>query len=189
LQGKGLANLVWCVAGSRPARRGAGRRGLTEIFAMIEQTPLSVWVREDLSAFFYILIVHAIGMALLVGGGVVVCLAMLAMPAGAPLHKLRGFFPVMQLGLALAVLSGLGLLVGYPAKALTNPVFALKFAFLVAAALLMWRMQLRLFPLCERGEELPDWRRPAAAAGLLLWACGVVAGKFLPYTHHILMVS
>ena len=162
---------------------------MTEIFAWIEQTPLSIWVREDLSAFFYILIVHAIGMAFLVGGGVAVCLGILGLPDGAPLHRFRGFFPVMQIGLALAVVSGLGLLVGYPAKALTNPVFAVKFAFLIAAALLMWRMQLQLFPLSERGEPLPDWRRPAAALGLLLWAGGVAAGKFLPYTHHILMVS
>jgi hypothetical protein len=162
---------------------------LIEIFGWIEQTPLSIWVREDLSAFFYILIVHAIGMALLVGGGVAVCLGMLGMPNGAPLHKFRGFFPVMQIGLVLAVISGFGLLVGYPAKALTNPVFAVKFAFLIGAAVVMWRMQRRLFPLSERGEPLPDWRRPAAIAALALLSGGVSAGKFLPYTHHILMVS
>lgn len=162
---------------------------MIEIFAWVEQTPLSIWVREDLYAFFYILIGHAIGMAFLVGGGVAVFLGMLGMPNGAPLHKFRGFFPVMQIGLVLAVISGLFLLVGYPAKALTNPVFALKFTFLIAAAVLMWRMQRVLFPLAERGEPLPDWRRPLAILGLVLWAGGVASGKFLPYTHHILLVS
>ena len=159
------------------------------VFAWIEQTPLSIWVREDLYAFFVILICHSLGMAFLVGAGMAVCLRVLGVAKNAPLEKFRGFFPVIWIGLSVSILSGLLLLVGYPAKALTNPVFAVKFACLIGAALLMRAMVKRLFPLAARGETLPDWSRPIAALALLLWAAGVTAGKFLPYTHHILMVS
>lgn len=159
------------------------------VFAWIEQTPLSIWVREDLYAFFVILIFHSLGMAFLVGGGMAVCLRVLGVAERAPLEKFRGFFPAMWIGLSAAILSGLLLLAGYPAKALTNPVFAVKFACLIGAGLLMRVMARRLFPAAARGEPLPGWRRPIAVAALVLWAGGVTAGKFLPYTHHLLMVS
>jgi hypothetical protein len=159
------------------------------IFAWIEQTPLSIWIREDLYAFFVILIFHSLGMGFLVGAGMAVCLRVLGVAKGAPLEKFRGFFPVMWIALAVSIVSGLLLLAGYPAKALTNPVFAVKFTCLIAAALLMRAMARRLFPIAARGEALPDWSRPVAGIALLLWAGAVTAGKFLPYTHHILMVS
>ena len=159
------------------------------VFAWIEQTPLSIWVREDLYAFFVILIFHALGMGFLVGAGMAVCLRVLGFARRAPLDKFRGFFPVMWIGCSVSILSGLLLLIGYPAKALTNPVFAVKFACLIGAALLLRMMVKRLFPVAARGEALPAWSRPIAALALLLWAAGVTAGKFLPYTHHILMVS
>src|SRR6187551_1788101 len=110
---------------------------MMDAFAWIEQTRLSVFVREDFYAYFVLLIFHAWGMAFLVGGGVAVCLRTLGVASGARLERFRGFFPVMWIGAVMAIISGLGLLAGYPAKALTNWIFALKFACLISAALLM----------------------------------------------------
>lgn len=42
---------------------------MMDALAWIEQTRLSVWVREDFYAYFVLLILHAWGMAFLVGGG------------------------------------------------------------------------------------------------------------------------
>jgi hypothetical protein len=162
---------------------------MMDVFAWIEQSPLSIYVREDFYAFFVILIFHSLGMGLLVGGGMAIALRTAGFASGAPLQKFRGFFPVMWIGLALAVASGVLLLIGYPANALTNPVFAVKFACLIAAGLLVREIVRRLFPVAERGEELPPWSRWLGFVTLALWGFGVTAGKFLPYTHHILMVS
>ena len=95
----------------------------------------------------------------------------------------------MKLGAALAIVSGLGLLAGYPAKALTNWVFALKFVCLGAAALLVWRMARNLIPLAGQGEALPGQARWMAAAALALWIGGVACGKLLLYTNTILLTS
>ncbi|HVY90444.1 MAG TPA: hypothetical protein VG942_16375 [Hyphomonadaceae bacterium] len=162
---------------------------MTDIFAWIEQTPFSIWLREDLYAFFVVLIFHSLGMAFLVGGGMVICLRVAGLASGARLEKFRGFFPVMWIGLVMAVCSGVLLLWSYPAKALTNPVFALKFILLISAGVMMGVIAKRLFPLAERGEALPGWARWAGIGTFVLWAAGVTAGKFLPYTHHVLMVS
>ena len=157
--------------------------------AWIEQTPLSVFVREDLYAYFVLLIFHAWGMALLVGGGVAVSLRVLGVASGARLERFAGFFPVMWLGAAMAIVSGLGLLAGYPAKALTNWVFALKFICLIGAAALVWRMGRDLFPLAARGEPLPPRARWMGAAALALWLGGVACGKLLLYTNSMLLTT
>jgi hypothetical protein len=155
----------------------------------IEETRLSVFVREDLYAYFVLLILHAWGMALLVGGGIAVSLRVLGVASGARLERFAAFFPFMWLGAALAIVSGLGLLAGYPAKALTNWIFALKFACLIAATLLVRRIAREVFPLAARGEAIPDRARWQAGAALALWLGGVACGKLLLYTHTILLTS
>jgi hypothetical protein len=159
------------------------------LFATIEQTHLSVWMREDPYAYFLALIFHAFGMALLVGGGIVVSLRVLGVAAGAALHRFRGFFPVMWWGAALAIPSGLLLLAAYPAKALTNPVFAIKFACLIAAALLVRAMARGAFSAAARHEPPPHGSRLIAALSLAMWLGGVAAGKLLLHTYTILTVT
>lgn len=143
------------------------------LFATVERSAPSIWMREDDYAYFIALIFHAFGMALLVGGGIVISLRRLGFAPLAELPRFRGFYPVLWIGAALAISSGLALLVAYPAKALTNPVFAVKFACLIGAALLL---------------RVPDSRRLAALA-LVLWLGGVVAGKLLLHTAKILTVT
>ena len=162
---------------------------MTEIFAAIEQSAFSIFMREDFYAYFIALIFHSIGMALLIGGGILVSLRIMGLAPGARLERFAGFFPVMWVGLALAVLSGIALLAAYPAKALTNPVFGLKFASLIAAAVLMRWMARRYFPLAAADQSLPPRAKWIAALTLALWLGGVVFGKLLLHTSIMLMVS
>jgi hypothetical protein len=118
-------------------------------------------------------------MALLVGGGIVVSLRAMGSGSQPRLAGFRAIISVMWLGLVLAVPSGLVLLVAYPAKAFTNPVFAIKFACLAGAALLVRRLL--------RGDGPPA--RGIAALCLLLWLAGVAAGKLLLHTYHVLTVT
>ena len=160
-----------------------------DAFRWIEQTPPSVFVREDFYAYFVLLIVHAWGMAFLVGGGIAVSLRVLGVAAGTRIERFRGFFPFMWLGAAMAAVSGIGLLAGYPAKALTNWVFAFKFACLISAALIVRHIARRQFPRTARGEALPRSARWLAAAALALWLGGVASGKLLLYTNTVLLAS
>jgi hypothetical protein len=162
---------------------------MMDAFRWIEQTPVSVFMREDFYAYFVALIFHAWGMAFLVGGGMAVSLRAMGFASGARLEKFAGFFPVMWIGAAMAILSGLTLLVGYPAKALTNWVFALKFVCLGGGAFLVWRIAHDYFPMAARGDALPARIRWLGAAAFLLWGAGVVCGKLLLYTNKMLLVS
>ncbi|MXO58499.1 hypothetical protein GRI89_02945 [Altererythrobacter salegens] len=158
-------------------------------FRWIENTPPSVFVREDFYAYFVLLIFHAWGMAMLVGGGLVVSLRLMGVASGARLERFAVFFPWMKVGTVMAILSGIGLLLGYPAKALTNWVFALKFACFIAAALTMRHAAYAYFPLAASGKVVPAGSRGVGAAAFLLWIGGVACGKLLLYTNTVLMVS
>jgi hypothetical protein len=105
------------------------------------------------------------------------------------MERFRGFFPFMWLGAGLALVSGLGLLAGSPGKALTNWIFALKFACLIGAALLVRRMARTAFPAAARGEATSAASRLTAAAALALWLGGVAGGKLLLYTNTMLLTT
>ena len=145
-----------------------------------------MFVREDFYAYFVLLIFHAWGMAFLVGGGVAISLRVLGVASGTRLERFRGFIPVMWLGAVLAIVSGIGLLAGYPAKALTNWIFALKFACLLGAAWLVWRIARTVLP---SGDPIPPRGRWMAAAALALWLGGVASGKLLLYTNTMLLTT
>lgn len=155
---------------------------MMETLAWIEQTPLSRFVREDFYAYFVLLIGHAWGMALLVGGGFALSARILGFAPGVPLEMLRRLYPVMRVGAVLAVISGMGLLAGYPAKALTNWVFAAKFACLIAASLLSVHM-------VRRSIAQTGGTKRLAALALLLWLGGIAGGKLLLYTNVMLLTS
>src|SRR5687768_9367863 len=97
-------------------------------FDWIENSALSLWVRESPSmwAFPFILILHTIGMAFLVGPNLALNLRVLGVGSGIPLSLMQRVFPIMRLGFVVNAVSGLLLLIAYPTKALTNPVFYLK---------------------------------------------------------------
>ena len=162
---------------------------MIDALAWIDQTRLSAFVREDFYAYFVLLIVHAWGMAFLVGGGVAIALRVLGVASGARLERFAGFIPFMWLGAAMAAVSGLGLLAGYPAKALTNWIFALKFACLIGASLCVRRMRREVFPVAARGGAIPASGRRTAALSLALWFGGVACGKLLLYTHTMLLTT
>lgn len=154
--------------------------------AWFEQTPPSIFMREDFYAYFVALILHAWGMAMLVGGGVAVSLRALGVAGGTRLQSWQALFPIMRVGAVLALVSGLGLLAGYPAKALTNWVFALKFALLIGAALLVMRLARANF---AAGVEPAGRARWQAALALLAWLGAIAAGKLLLYTYAMLMTT
>ncbi len=60
----------------------------------MEQTQLSLFVREDFYAYFVLLIFHAWGMAFPVGGGIAVSLRVMGVAPGTRLEKFAGLFPI-----------------------------------------------------------------------------------------------
>jgi len=161
-----------------------------EYLVWLEGTAFSVWMRESGLAFFSGLILHALGMGFLVGVHVVTDLRVLGVAPGVPLPLMKRFRPVAGVALAVVIASGVLLLVAYPAKALTNPVFYVKLA-AVAAALLVGRSLARgiLSDAVHHGGRPPGSAGALAMLSIALWVTAITSGRFLAYTYNVLMAS
>ena len=157
------------------------------LFLWLESTAFSIWMRESPSLFAFpgILAAHTIGLGLLAGLNGALDLRLLGAAKGIPPAAFTRFLPFMWLGLWMNVLSGIALLLAYPTKALTNPVFSVKLG-LIAAGLVLLRAILQR----AGGAEAPNrTAKVLAAASLLVWAGAITAGRLLAYTCSRLMVD
>jgi hypothetical protein len=164
---------------------------LMQWLARIELSVLSTAVREVWWVFPSVLVIHSLSMAMMAGFGTVVAIRVMGfMPAIAPnapplntlpLSSLARFRFLLWAGLVAATFSGVVLLTAYPAKALTNPLFYIKLLILTCVSWLSlqflrerWhaKLQARLAVLCLAG-----------------WVAVIFAGRFLAYTHTVLMAS
>ena len=155
----------------------------------IEESGLSTWLRESESpfAFYFVLLFHTFGLALLVGANAVIDLRLLGIGRDIPLAPLKRLFGIMWSGFAINAVSGLLLLIAYPTKALTNPVFYTKLTLIGFAVWIMTTLQSRVFSdstlnetaMMARGRTLAKW-------SLVLWIGVITAGRLLAYTYKYL---
>jgi hypothetical protein len=155
-------------------------------FAWLEETGLSNWMRESTVGFFGALIVHSLAMGLVVGINLMVALRLLGIAPRIPAGLLQKFFPLMWSGVVAIVLSGLLLLLAYPAKALTNWVFYFKLV-CVTGGLLLGRYFVRQLAKHAMQTAIPLSLKQLAVLSIALWVCGITAGRFLAYTHTVLL--
>lgn len=166
---------------------------MIEVFEALERNALSVWIREFPSVFGFptILFLHTLGLAMVAGVSIAIDLWILRGPSLATPPRIAGLARTMWLGFGINALSGVALLLAYPAKALTNWVFYLKMALVLIGVYVAARINRELLPI--DGARAPfaggiDARRWAAAS-LLVWAAAIVTGRLLAYTHSVLFAS
>jgi hypothetical protein len=155
----------------------------------IEDTAFSTWLRESESpfAFYFILLFHTFGLALLVGANVIVDLRLLGVARAIPLAPMQRLFRIMWIGFAINTVSGVLLVIAYPTKSLTNPDFYAKLAIIGLAIWVMHKLSAQVFAdtslseqeMTARGATLAKW-------SLALWFAAIAAGRLLAYTYKYL---
>lgn len=152
----------------------------------IEDSSFSTWMRESDSpfAFYFVLLFHTFGLALLVGANSLVDLRLLGFFRSIPLAPLKRFFRIMWIGFGINATTGVLLLASYPTKALTNPDFYIKLTIIGCAIWILVKIQKNVFSdttiteadMMARGATLAKW-------SLLLWVGAISAGRLLAYTY------
>jgi hypothetical protein len=160
-----------------------------EFLRAIEDSGFSTWLRESESpfAFYFVLLFHTFGLALLVGANAVVDLRILGVAREIPLAPLKRLFRIMWVGFGINALTGVILIIAYPTKALTNPVFYVKLTLIAFAIWVITLLKDRVFDvpgldeksMMARGATLARW-------SLLLWIGAISAGRLLAYTYKYL---
>jgi hypothetical protein len=162
------------------------------LFSWIEATAFSIWLRESPSlwVFPFVLILHTVGLAFLVGANIAIDVRVLGLARAVPLRSLARYHAVMWTGFWINAVSGVLLLIAYPTKSLTNPLFYVKLLLIALALWLAGAIRARM----------PDGGMPTTAPGianlralamvsLACWALGITAGRFLAYTYSRLLVD
>jgi hypothetical protein len=152
----------------------------------IEDSSLSTWLRESESpfGFYFVLLFHTFGLALLVGANSLVDLRLLGFFRKIPLAPLKHFFRIMWIGFGINATTGILLLTAYPTKALTNPVFYAKLTMIGCAIWILTKLKKNVFTsdtasdedMMARGATLAKW-------SLFLWVGAISAGRLLAYTY------
>ena len=138
-------------------------------------------MRESPSLFVFpgALAAHTVGLAFVAGLNGALDLRLLGVARGIAPAAFTRFLPFMRLGLWVNIITGIALLLAYPTKALTNPVFYLKLG-LIGVALVL------LKPILRRARDTASIDATAtrllAAASLAAWAAAIAAGRLLAYT-------
>ncbi len=155
----------------------------------IEDTGLSTWLRESDSpfAFYFILLFHTFGLALLVGANAVVDLRLLGVAPAIPLAPLKRLFRIMWIGFAMNAVTGVLLVIAYPTKSLTNPDFYAKLLIIGFAVWAMHKLRKQVFDDSSLSEAEMTLRGAALAKwSLFLWVGAITAGRLLAYTYKYL---
>ena len=158
---------------------------LDSFLAFVEGSDFSSWIRGDsMLAFPTIITLHTICMGILAGASAAIDLRILGAASGIPLDPLRRFYPLMWGALAINAFTGVLMVIGYPTKQLTNPLFYIKLSLVAFAVWLVYRIGADVLSAARSGEKAVTARaRWLAAASLAAWGSLIIAGRLLEYTH------
>ena len=159
----------------------------------LEQTAVSVWVREapTLWAFPFVLFLHTLGLGIVAGFSVALNIWVLRFADRYPLPPLAPLFSLAWTGFTVSLISGILLLIAFPTKALTDPVFYIKLVFIAGALVQLRQLQNYVMACGNSSSLLTISRRIRVGAGLslALWAGAILTGRLLAYTYNYLMVT
>ncbi len=155
----------------------------------IEQTGFSTWLRDSDSffGFYFILLVHTLGLSILVGASVFVDLRLLGVGPELPLDSMKRLFNYMWVGFAVNATTGILLLSAYPTKSLTNITFYAKLSFIALAMLTMLKIKRSVVDPSSTRSEVPAQGKTLAKCSLCLWILAITAGRLLAYTYTYLL--
>jgi hypothetical protein len=156
----------------------------------IEQSAYAVWVREAPSfwAYTWILSLHAMGLAIVVGINTIVALRLLGWAPEIKINALRKLFPWMYLGFTINAFSGLSLLAANASNDLHNWMFFVKLSMIACAMVNLELTKAKVFndPAVINNTGTPPGVKRFAIASLVFWSLAIVAGRLTEYPAFVL---
>ena len=166
---------------------------MDSLFSWIENSPVSTAIREFdfILAIPTLLVLHTIGMGFVAGTSAAIDLRILGVAKRVPLRRWNGSFPCCGSRWWSSVASGLLLLISYPTKALTNPVFYAKLLCIALGLMLLQMIRNEVFRKSDDAgmPAISTKAKGLAAISLCLWIAAIASGRLLAYTYKWEMVG
>jgi len=157
---------------------------MNAFYGWLEGLPFSLWIRESgsLWAFPMFLFSHTLGMAFVAGGSAIIDMALLGVWPKAPIKPLERLYPIMWLGFAVNLFTGVALFCADATTRGNNPDFWVKLVFVAAGVFVIARIRKKVFgnPALDNGP-LPGEAKMLAWASLVCWFGAIVAGRLIAY--------
>jgi hypothetical protein len=156
---------------------------MMQLFASLESSAFSVWVRESNSVWGYptVLTFHTFGMMVLVGASWAVDLRLLGIGRRIPLGPMQTLFRVMWAGFWLNLVTGSILFAADATTRGTSKLFAAKLAFIAVGVLTMVRIRRDLYGTNPAPVAISGTARRLAVASIVMWIAAVTSGRLLAY--------
>lgn len=160
-----------------------------EFLFWLENTSYATWMREadylhSMFPYTFVLSLHAIGLALLVGPNAAINLRILGFAPSLPLAPMEGFFRLMWVGFWLNAVSGVLLIPTAAVTFFTDPIFYIKLGAIAAAVVvlrLIHREVFRADPAERDAMALSPRAKTLAGTSLVLWAIANLSGRLMAY--------
>ena len=157
---------------------------MMDFFIWLEHTPIANAIRETRWMYATFETSHYIGLALLVGGIMLIDLRVLGFARTLPLKSMIGLLPFVWVGFLINVLSGSMLFIYGATSFGYNHAFWLKMTFIVLAGLnaLAFDISVRRSRADWVGADLPPtYVKAFATLSFVLWLCVVTTGRWMAY--------
>ena len=155
-----------------------------DLLLWLEDTSLSVWIRESNSLLGYptILFLHTLGLATVAGLSAFLNLRVLGFAPTLPFATLTPFIRAIWVAFAVTAASGTALLIANASAKAQSPVFLVKMVFVALAVVTLQVMTKRIFrnPLADH-SPLPRHSHLLAVLSLVFWVAATTAGRLMAY--------
>jgi len=152
---------------------------------LIQNSAYATWVRESPSfwAYTWILSLHAMGLAIVVGINSIVALRLLGYVPDIKINSLRRLFPWMYLGFTVNAFSGLSLLAANAQNDLHNWMFFVKLSMIALAMVNLELTKANVFndPAVINNTGVPAGVKKFGFLSLLFWSLAICAGRLTEY--------
>ena len=151
----------------------------------LEYGAIGVWVAESAIGYPFVLSMHAIGLAVVVGVLFVVDLRMAGCFQKLEIAPLLQMLKLAWAGFVINFVSGCALFASQATDFIANPAFIIKiiaiFLALINASFL--QQQLRQYAESwDKGEQISTNAKALALTSLFLWSVAIIAGRLIAYT-------
>jgi len=148
----------------------------------LESTALAEWVRTSLVGYPFVLTVHSVGMAIMVGLVFVVDLRLMGRFGRVPLTALDNLLRLAWYGFALNLVTGAIIFTSQAVFYITSPTYILKMLMVIGGAVIAAYLQ----PILRReaagwGTVAPQGVRTLATVSLVMWSIAIITGRFTAY--------
>lgn len=149
---------------------------MMDFLLWIENSPIGVYVREDIWGYPIVLSSHAVGMATIMGVAVALNLRVLGYAKNLSITAYDKMFIIGWIGFALNLISGIMLFCNSATRYFYQGSFQLKILFIIIGGVLMKVIMNRV-----RAGQDENVTKILAAISLASWFGGVITGRLMAY--------